>query len=136
MRNRFFFLGAGVWCSMVLSAFALPISGQQIETQTAGRSVSFELVKKAGLTPEPWPSEQVQPTIGTIEVTFKSNDRLSTLLAGNGIRPDAEAYTLFYELNPSIFKAGNITAGAKIVLPKLNGGPQLQAKLSNGYFAI
>ena len=136
MRNRFFLWCGSVWCLVVLAAFARPINGQQIDTQMAGRDVSFELVKKPELTPETWPVEQIQPTLNTVEVTFKTNDRLSTLLTGNGIRPDDEAYTLFYDLNPSIIKAGTITAGTKIVLPKLNGGPQLQAKLSNGYFAM
>jgi hypothetical protein len=136
MRNRFFLLCSGVWWLLLLAAFALPSSGQQIETQIAGRGVSFELVKNPELTPEAWPAEQVRPTLDTVEVTFKTSDRLSTLLSGNGIRPDGEAYTLFYELNPAITKASNIAAGTKLVLPKLNGGYQLQTKLKGGYFVL
>ena len=66
-------------------------------------------------------------------VTVRPGSRVVSLLAENGIRQDAQALALIYDLNPKIEDIGQIQAGQKLTLPSIEGSSSLELALRNGY---
>jgi len=110
---------------------SLPTTAKAItpEVELAGRRVSMELIK-SDLSPAPWPTETV--TLGTQSIVTKAGDKISTLLSDNGIRPDSEAYTIVYDLNPTLEGITGLAPQTALVLPKVTGGAQLSEALAQG----
>ena len=80
------------------------------EATIAGRLVSISLVKADDLSPAPWPDEASQLT--TEVVVVQPNANICDLLTANGIEPDVEAFTLVYDLNPSLMKIDPLPGGS------------------------
>ena len=53
------------------------------------------------------------------------------LLQANGIAPDTEAFTIVYDLNPTLRDAKTLKPGTTLELPKVVGGPMLQRMIRN-----
>jgi hypothetical protein len=103
------------------------------ETTIAGRSVSASLVKADDLSPAPWPDDASQLTTET--VAAQANANIYDLLVANGIEPDVEAFTVVYDLNPSLLHIDPLPSG-DLVLPKITGGDKFQDKLRHGYLVM
>ena len=99
-----------------------------------GRSISLELVKQDDLSPATWPLGKV--TLTTVTATTTKDTDAYSLLSGNGIVPDNEAFAVLYDLNPAIVDVKAIHPGSTVVVPKVSGGPQLQHKLQSGYLVL
>src|SRR5690242_9182601 len=91
---------------LLIAAFAFlssQIKAAPPEIVLAGRSINIDLVTDDDeLNQTAWPNEQVILTTDT--VTVKKGDSIAGLLKAKGIRPDAESYTLVYDLNPKLEK--------------------------------
>jgi hypothetical protein len=81
-----------------------------------------------------WPAERIKLTIKT--VIIKNDSGIDNLLRAQGIRPDAESYTLIYDLNQSLENLDNLPRGTRIVVPSVTGGPRLRQKLKSGYLIM
>jgi hypothetical protein len=105
------------------------------EIELAGRSISMELVTdNDDLTLTAWPNEQVNLVTDTAMI--KKGDNIADLLKARGIRPDAESYTLVYDLNPRLEKVDPLAVGSSITLPKVIGGAQLRQKFASGHIVM
>jgi hypothetical protein len=82
-------------------------------------------------TTKSWPDERPRLTVSS--VTVKPDDTIHSLLIGNKIRPDIEAFTLVYELNPQVQSLKSLKAGTTLLLPLLQPGPKLSAELEAGF---
>lgn len=105
-----------------------------VETTIAGRPVSVRLVKADSLSPAPWPDDAAQLTTET--AVAEANANIYDLLTANGIEPDVEAFTVVYDLNPSLLRIDPLPSGVTLVLPKVAGGDKLQDKLRHGYLVM
>jgi len=116
---------------VALTYLSSQIEAAPPEVELAGRFISLDLVTDDDeLTLTAWPSEQV--SLDTDTVIVKKEDNITALLKGRGIRPDAESYTLVYDLNPKLDKVDPLPVGASLRLPKINGGNQLRQELARG----
>jgi hypothetical protein len=107
-------------------SLANPCRAKPVETTIAGRQVSASLVKADDLSPAPWPDDASQLT--TEKVAVQANVSIYDLLTAKGIEPDVEAFTVVYDLNPSLMNIDPLPSGVNLVLPKVTGGDKLQDK--------
>jgi len=114
-----------------LLLLAGPIMAVPVETTLAGRHVSLILVNAEDLSPAQWPGQVAQLTTETVPV--QAGATIYDLLMANGVEPDVEAYTLVYDLNPSLSHVDPVPIGLTLVLPKISGGDKLEAMFSQGY---
>lgn len=105
-----------------------------VETTIAGRAVTINLVKADDLSPAPWPDDVSQLTTET--VATQANANIYDLLTANGIEPDVEAFTLVYDLNPSLMQIDPLPSNVNLVLPKMTGGDKLWDNLRHGYLVM
>lgn len=127
-------LGYSILILIPLASAAMQPWAAPIETSIAGRPVSISLVQAADLSPAPWPDDTSQLT--TEKVTAQSNANIYDLLTANGIEPDVEAFTVVYDLNPSLRLINPLQSGIRLELPKINAGEKLQDKLRHGYLVM
>src|SRR5687768_3915552 len=127
-RAFYLLLSMAFLCALQGNVAAMQMS------EVAGRSVTMMLVKASNSSPAPWPAEEIKLVSET--VTTKAEDDVFTLLEANGIQPDNEAYTLVYDLNPTLEKADPLPAGLSLTLPKVSGGAQLRERLQSGYIVM
>lgn len=118
----------------VLDAAPTQAALAQRDTELAGRTISMELVQAEDLSPAAWPTEEISLTSET--VVTKAGDSAFNLLETNSIRPDAEAFTLLYDLNPSLERADPLPSGTRLVVPKVVGGTQLKEALRTGHIVM
>jgi hypothetical protein len=116
---------------MSLGTLALNAS---TEVQLAGRTVGVSLVKADDFSPIAWPGAGFK--LDTYKVTPQAATSIYDLLTTAGIVPDADAYALVYDLNPSLQQIDPLPAGLSLELPRVTGGDDLQNKLRNGYLAM
>jgi hypothetical protein len=109
-------------------------SATSFETMIAGRPVTVDLVRGNDLSPAPWPGDHFELTTETI--TTQANVTIYDLLTANGIEPDVEAFTVVYDLNPSLKQIDPLPNGGSLTLPKVVGGKKLQNNLRNGYLVM
>jgi hypothetical protein len=117
-----------------LVSHANPCWAELAKTIIAGRPVSVSLVKADDLSPAQWPDAAFQLT--TEAVAVQANTNIYDLLTANGIEPDAEAFTIVYDLNPSLMKIDPLPSEVNLVLPKMTGGEKLQEQLRHGYLVM
>jgi hypothetical protein len=91
--------------------------------ELAGRSVEMRVIKADDLSPAPWPS-------GTVELTAvpgkaANGTNIYMLLQANGIAPDPEAFSLFYDLNPDLKASADISADVTLQMPSVAPAAQL-----------
>src|SRR5262249_50108888 len=103
------------------------------ETTIAGRAISVSLVKVDDLSSAPWPDDASQLTIET--VVTQANANIFDLLTASGIEPDVEAFTIVYDLNPSLMQVDPLPSGVNLVLPKVTG-EKFQDKIRHGYLVM
>jgi len=102
------------------------------ETSIAGRSVSAILVSAdQNLSAAPWPNDRFE--LITTTITVQPDISIFDLLIANYIEPDVEAFTVIYDLNPSLKKVDPLQAGTSLTLPKVSAGEKLERKLRDGY---
>jgi hypothetical protein len=104
------------------------------DAHLAGRTVGVSLVKADDLSPNTWPGAGFK--LDTYKVTPQAATSIYDLLTTAGIVPDADAYALVYDLNPSLQQIDPLPAGLNLELPKVIGGDELQDKLRNGYLVM
>ena len=112
----------------------LRVGAVRPETELAGRTISMELVKAEDLSPANWPGETL--TLTTQVVVTKADDNIFKLLKSGGIYPDAEAYTLLYDLNPGLEKLAPLAPNLTVKYPKVVGDAEFQQMLKNGYLVM
>jgi hypothetical protein len=104
------------------------------ETNIAGRLVNVDLVKADDLSHAAWPDGHFELTKEA--VTTQETANIYDLLTADGIEPDVEAFTVVYDLNPSLKQVDPLPTGVNLVLPKVRGGGNLQQKLKDGYLVM
>ena len=110
------------------------LSAASVEAVIAGRPVEGNLVKAEDLSPAKLAVAGIKLTIESEPVQAGSN--VFDLLTKNGIVPDVEAFTVVYDLNPSLEKIDPLPAGFTIVVPKADGGEDLKAIFREGYLLM
>jgi hypothetical protein len=103
-------------------------------TELAGRPVAVALAKAEDLAPTNWPNEDVQLRVQPAHVDADTN--IYSLLQANGIAPDAEAFTIVYDLNPTLRDLKTLEPQTTLQLPKVVGGRGLQEMLRHGYLVM
>lgn len=124
-------------CLLFLACCAwspVSIAADVPEAELAGRLVSVSLIKANDLAPAEWPAESIK--LVTVSVVTRAGDSIVGLLKANGIRPDVEAFTILYDLNPTLTKTDSLPAGLSLTLPQITGGAQLKQKLDSGYIVM
>lgn len=134
-----FFTARYIACSLVsflaLAGLATPAYGRAgISTDMAGRHVAAVLVRAEDLSPADWPDEAVNLAVNTDLVNAQTN--VYSLLQTNGIAPDTEAFTIVYDLNPTLRDVKTLESGTTLKLPRIVGGPKLRELLKHGYLVM
>jgi hypothetical protein len=91
--------------------------------ELGGRSLEMRVIKADDLSPTPWPS-------GTLELKVSpgrlaSGTNIYMLLQANGIAPDPEAFSLFYDLNPDLKASADISPDITLQMPSVAPASQL-----------
>jgi hypothetical protein len=97
------------------------------------RSITLTFVNPQDLSPVNWTSHKV--TLVSVPTSITSDNTVYTLLQANAIVPDSEAFTLLYDLNPSLRDIKTLTEGASLQLPKIAGGAELRQLQEKQYLA-
>ena len=108
----------------------IPCLGAAPEIQLAGRTVRLGLIKTADRSSVEWPAGETQ--IVTETVTAGSDTNVTSRLSSNGIFPDSGAYSIVYDLNPSIANLGSIPSGTHVILPKVSPSHEMRQELAGG----
>jgi hypothetical protein len=69
----------------------------------------------------------------TEKLIFQSSDKLSDLLEASGIKPDVDALSIVYDLNPTIDNLKSLRPGTILTLPRLEGDLYTQLAVTQGY---
>lgn len=85
----------------------------------AGRDVDVAFVDAATLETRPGPDRAWRVDVQS--VALRAGVSPTDVLVANRIVPDSEAFTLVYELNPSVLDVNLLGAGATLVVPRLIG---------------
>jgi hypothetical protein len=125
---------AAIQLLVLIASAAAPTLRAAGDTTIAERSVTASLVKADDLSVAPWPDESFQ--LATNTVTIPPNASIYDLLTANGIEPDVEAFTLVYDLNPSLKRVDPLPGGLGVLLPQVVGSNQLRQKLGQGYLVM
>jgi len=118
---------------LLLSYFALIFSvfGNDQNIDLVHRDVVVRLVDRDGNSAE---DQSVAPIKFQVEIEAKkSGEHLSDQLRSNGIYPSAEAFALYYELNPDVIVYESVHVGSEMRIPKLSQTVGLSEKLADGY---
>jgi hypothetical protein len=117
----------GAICGVL--ALTIPSLGASApEMQLAGRTVRLGLIKTADRSSVKWPTGETQ--IVTETITVGSDTNVTSRLSSNGIFPDSGAYSIIYDLNPSITNLGSISPGTRVVLPKVSPSQEMRQELA------
>lgn len=100
-------------------------------TEIAGRQVEVNVVKAETSQFVHLPQANFRLTTEVTHVPQRSNVLLE--LRNRGIRPDAEALTLVYDLNPQIKNLNALSSQQAIYLPVFVPRKQVQPFIKNGY---
>ena len=103
-------------------------------TTIAGRPVNLDLVKADDLSHAAWPDGGFELTTEAVTTQVAAN--IYDLLSAEGIEPDVEAFTLVYDLNPSLKAVDPLANGLNLTLPRARGGNRLRDKLQHGYLVM
>lgn len=117
----------------LLCALALEQTDQQ-KSKLAGRTIAMAMIRSDDLSPRAWPTGVI--ALGTQSVTVKSGDSIFSLLESNNIQPDSEAYTLVYDLNPTLDKLDPLIPGHSLLLPSVSGGSDFRQLISRGHLVM
>lgn len=104
-------------------------AGEAPQVELAGRVIQLELIRSEDRAPSSWPSGDSRLTTEII-VLRDSTDIVQQLVA-NGIFPDSGAYSLLYDLNPTLSKLSKVAAGNRLVMPVVRASSELQLALAN-----
>jgi hypothetical protein len=115
-------------CFIFLLSLSAPFSAQQ--ANLAGRSVGMTLIKADDLSPLAWPATQIE--LKTVSATSTADQNVYMMLQANGIAPDSQAFTVVYDLNPSVTDLDSLPPNSVLQLPVVTGGEQLKSLLRNG----
>jgi hypothetical protein len=96
----------------------------------AGRSVGLTLVNADDFAPVSWPGEEV--SLKQISSSIPADQNIYLLLQNEGLAPDAGAFAVVYDLNPSVKDLGSVVNGNSLQLPRLIAGPKTAALIKNG----
>jgi hypothetical protein len=110
--------------------FLLSSSAIAQQSQLAGRVIEMTLIKADDLSLLPWPSTPIQ--LKAVPATSSTDQNVYMMLQANGIAPDSQAFTVVYDLNPSITDLDSLAANTSLELPAVTGGEQIQALLKGG----
>lgn len=66
-------------------------------------------------------------------VVLRDDDNIVDLLDATGIKPDADALGLVYDLNPDIDDFRYVTPGTRLILPRVEGNLFFQMATARGY---
>lgn len=113
---------------------SLPLAVRAKTTELAGRTVSMELIRASDKSPATWPQEEI--SLVAEAVIVKDIEGIFSLLEANDIQPDSEAYTIVYDLNPSLETLEPLSPGSKIILPKVVGGAAFQKAIDDGHLVM
>jgi hypothetical protein len=114
-----------------LFLLASPLAAFENKTaQLEGLEVTMSLVKRTPIAQDkPWPSESIVLGSDSFTVAGKT---IQELLRTNHIAPDVEAFTVVYQLNPSVTTLSDLNL-SQIRLPIVRGGPELVTLFGAGY---
>jgi hypothetical protein len=114
-----------VWCNagVLLSA----------QETMAGRTVTLAIVHPDDLSPAAWSG--AAPSLVSARSITKGDETIYSLLQANGIFPDSEAFTLVYDLNPSLRDVKDLKEGTSVELPKVSPESDLQKMVATGSLA-
>src|SRR5579862_5770596 len=82
----------------------------------AGRTVAVAIVHTEDLSPAPLPG--AAPSLVSVRSVMTGDTTIYSLLQTNGIFPDSEAFTLVYDLNPSLRDVKDLKEGTSVELPR------------------
>ncbi len=116
---------------VLLMLGTLPLA--RAEITLADRSITMTFVNPQDLSPVDWTSHNV--TLVSVPASITSDNTVYTLLQANGIVPDSEAFTLVYDLNPSLKDVKTLTEGASLQLPRIAGEAELRQLQEKQYLA-
>ncbi|MGA2099386.1 MAG: hypothetical protein ABSH39_24165 [Candidatus Acidiferrum sp.] len=100
----------------------------------AGRQVVAAVVNAQDLTPINFGTEEVVLAVKRQEIGSSAD--IYKLLQTNGIAPDSEAFTLVYELNPSLRELKGLPPGTVLQLPRLASDSLIEKVRQAGGLAI
>jgi hypothetical protein len=112
------------WLLLLLAVAVAGAQSRRAAAQTsspAGGDVTLAVVAEDGVTPVS--TDPSAPLVLSVERhVVKAGDTVAQLLKANGIVPDAEAFGLVYDLNPSLKSAKEVATGLELLLPTVRAG--------------
>lgn len=112
----------------ILSVLVPAVGAQPSQPRPATRPIELSLVDQAGRR-APLPGSLA---LDYNEAVVGDTDTLDSVLRSRGIRPDADAYTLLYDLNPTLTDANQGIARQSLVFPQLPQDPAITAGRKGG----
>jgi len=135
MKYSSFIRACLVLVSTVFLAHGAPAKTrtEQQQVQLEGLTVTLSLVKRTPtLTKKDWPKEPFSLTAESVSVNQRT---IYELLKAAHIFPDVEAFALVYVINPDVRALREIKV-SQIRIPKIVGGPQLEAAFTEGFVVL
>ena len=128
-------LCATIWlpCAWLHLACACSWAQTGLRVQLAGRQLGVNLVNAEDLSPVAGPPEGL--ALSAVPVKLTRDSTVYSILQANGVAPDAEAFSIVYDLNPAVKDVQNLAAGATLVFPKVSVPGNLQDKLGTEVLA-
>ncbi len=96
----------------------------------AGRTVKLGLIRADDRSPVAWPSGNAG--LSTESIVIGPDTNIAERLLQMGINPDAGAWSLLYDLNPTVHKLDTMTPGTRLVVPSVVASPELRGQLASG----
>jgi hypothetical protein len=124
MRN----LRAASWRRRLALLFAVAVAvacGARAAAQEgalAGRDITLTPVGDDGVTAVSFDPTAPAPVLGVERRAVRQGETVAQLLKAGGIAPDAEAFGLVYDLNPSLKSVKAVAPGTELVLPTVRTG--------------
>jgi len=124
-------VAASLYLLGLLFVSSLPQTHASSLAQLAGRSVQLQLVRADDLVQVQDSTTEI--SIGVSSAPITKQTTVYSILQANGIVPDSEAFSILYDLNPSLKDVKNLELGAVIQVPKISSGNDLANKLGTVY---
>lgn len=99
-------------------------SGERV----GGKTLELKVVKADDLSPTPWPPGTIEARAVSTNVTSGTN--IYMMLQANGIAPDPGAFSLVYDLNPTLRDVNDLAPQNSVQLPSVTPAQQLKEVLA------
>jgi hypothetical protein len=109
-------------------------SAQTADTELGGRAIDGKVIDTSDLSLSAIPGAVFELHISPVKIT--PDDNVLRILRNRGIYPDAETYTLIYDINPGLDHLTSLKTETNIILPIATGNEAFSTALKGGHLVM